>query len=308
MRASRMLRPGVLALVLAVLAACGSGNDNKTSATTAPTPSVTYASSVPATAVVTLDGTASKAAGGGALTYSWVLTAVPTGSTATIGNATGSQATLATDLVGTYTVTLTVSDGSSSQAVALPIAAVAYTAPTILADLVEPLSGTVRLSLSADQGTSTVNWTADGNAIGSGATVSWNTTALAAGAHTVVAQVQSIGKYAVNLSRTFQVAQSPIAFTSATVTESGGVLSAIVGVQSPNGILKVDATLDGTTIGTLAARNSCIAPVDCATAAPNGYGFGSAVGSGPHVVVVTATDGTGGTLGTQLRLTVTDVP
>lgn len=308
MRASPTLRHGVLALFVLLLASCGSGKDDTTPATVAPTPSATYASSVPATAVVTLDGSASTSTSGGALTYLWALTTVPTGSTATIANTTSAQAQLTTDIAGTYVATLTVNDGFKSQAIALTIAANAYTPPTILANLVEPVSGVVQLSLSADQGTSTINWTADGASLGSGPTVSWNTLPDGNGSHNVVAQIQSVGKYYTNVTRTFQTLQSPISFTSATVTESAGLLYAIVGVQSANGILRVDATLDGAAVGTLAAPNTCIAPVNCATAAPNGYGFGSLVGSGSHVVVVTATDGTGNTLGTLLRLTVTDVP
>ncbi len=313
MRALRTLRQGALTLVFFFLAACGGSKNDASTTTTAigaPTAIATYASSVPATAVVTLDGSASTAVGGGPLTYAWALTSVPTGSTATIANTTAAQAQLTTDVVGTYTVTLTVNDGQKSQVASFSLATNAYTPPTIVSSLVEPVSGVVQLSLSADQGTSTVAWTVDGTSIGSGATVNWDTTRVADGSHVVVAQIQSIAKYSIGISRTFQVMQTPVNFTSATISESAGVFTAIVGPQSVNGIVRVDATLDGVAIGSLAAPNTCLDPTGaaCVATGANGYVFTGTVASGLHVVVVTATDGIGRNLGSQLSLNVTDVP
>jgi hypothetical protein len=310
MRASRTLRQGALALVVFLLAACGGNKDDtNTSTPAAPTPSASYPATVPATAVVTLDGSGSTASSGRTLTYSWVLTSVPTGSVATIGSPTAVRASLTPDVVGTYVITLTVSDGLKSQSV--PIVVTAIAPPTILSDLVEPVSGVVQLSLSVDQGTaSTITWTVDGVAIGTGATVGWTTTSVPDGSHVVVAQVQTVSNYAVTLSRTFQVRQTTVSFTSATAVEVAGVFTAIVGAQSVNGILRVDATLDGVALGSLAAPNACVDPTGaaCASTGLNGYSFSGSVASGLHVVVVTATDGIGNSLGTQLRLTVIDVP
>jgi hypothetical protein len=292
-----------MALVFLLLAACG-GSDSS------PLLSANYPSTAPVGSVVSLNGSGSTASNGGTLTYSWVLTGRPTGSSATIVNPTAAQATLTPDVVGTYTITFTVSVGSKSQSTQTTLTATAYTPPTILSDLVEPVSGTVQLSLSTDPGTATVSWTVDGTALAAtGAAVSWNTTTFTDGGHVVIAQLQSTG-YVVNVTRTFQTKQSTVSFTSATISESAGVFTAVVGAQSANGILGVSATLDGVAIGTLAAPNSCVDPNSavCTAVGPYDYAFSGSVGSGAHVVVVTATDGIGNTLGTQLRLTVTDVP
>jgi hypothetical protein len=202
-----------------------------------------------------------------------------------------------------------VNDGSQSQSVSFAITATAYTPPTILTDLVEPVSGTVQLSLSSSQGTSTIAWTVDGVTLVSGTTASWDTTAVTNGSHVIIAQVQAAGYY-VNVSRTIQVMQTTVSFTSEVISESAGAFTAIVGAQSVNGILRVDASLDGVAIGSLAAPNSCVDPTGaaCASTGPNAYTFTGRVGSGQHVVLVTATDGIGNALGTQLRLNVTDVP
>ncbi len=314
MRALRTLRHGALALVVVILAACG-GSKSDTSGTNAiatapPTPSATYSSTVPTTAIVTLDASGSTATSGGTLTYAWALTSLPAGSAATISNPTAVQATFTPDVVGTYKFTLTVNDGFKSQSVAFNVGAVQFMPPAILSNLVEPVSGAVQLFLSVDEGTATINWTVDGVAIGTGAIVSWDTTSVANGSHVIVAQIQSVLKYTVSVNRTIQVTQTPVSFTSATISESAGAFTAVVGAQSVNGILHVDATLDGVALGTLGAPNACTDPTGaaCATTGPNGYSFSGTVGSGAHVVVVTATDGIGKNLGIQLRLNVTDVP
>ena len=299
-----------LGLVIAVLAACGGSGVDDTSGR-APTASITVPPGVYVSGVVTLNGSGSFANGGRTLTYAWVLASKPSGSAATIDNPSAVTPLLATDLVGNYVVTLTVNDGVQTTAVATTITAVALTPPVIQSDLVEPVSGTVQLSLStADPGgTLSVNWTVDGATLASGDTVPWDTTTVANGSHRVAARLQFLGYY-IDLSRTFQVRQTTVTFSSATVSESAGVFTALVGAQSANGIVRVDASLDGVAFGTLAARNVCLdgTGAACVTSGPNGYSFRGTVGSGAHVVVVTATDGIGNSLGTQLRFTVTDVP
>ena len=59
---------------------------------------------------VTLNGTASDP-DGDELTYSWSITTSPSGSNATITNASSNNATFVPDVAGSYTVTLSVSDG-----------------------------------------------------------------------------------------------------------------------------------------------------------------------------------------------------
>ena len=64
---------------------------------------------------VTLDGTGSSDADG-AITYSWALTTLPSGSSASINNATQATATFTPDVEGTYVATLTVTDTDNNQA------------------------------------------------------------------------------------------------------------------------------------------------------------------------------------------------
>jgi len=303
MLASRSLRQLALVLVVSLLAACGGGSDDGSdTSNNPPTISIRIASAVPVTAVVTLDGSASSAAGGRTLTYNWVLTSQPAGSTATIVNPTTSQPTLTPDVVGTYNVTLTVSDGLQARSLPGTITASALTAPTIVADVVEPLSGSVQLTLSTDPGASTITWTADGTTLGTGVPLTWASSSVANGSHVIGARLQFAANYYYDISRTFQVTQTTVSFTGATVSQTSGMYTAITGAQSANGIVRVDATLDGVAVGSLTVPNACLDSTGaaCATAGLNGYQFTGTAATGTHVVVFTATNGIGNHLSTQV--------
>jgi hypothetical protein len=313
MRVLQSLRQGALVLVVSFLSACGGSDQgsNSTPPNAPPVASIKLSPSVPTGAVVTLDGSGSNSPEGRAVTYSWSLTAVPTGSVATIVNPTSVQPTVTIDLAGTYGVALTVSDGAQSARVTNAIGAVAST-QAITSDIVEPLSGTVQLGFAFDPGITTIDWSVDGTALGSGTTDQpWNTATLANGSHTVLAHLSFVNNaYTLDVTRTFQVTQRTVTFNGPAATEVLGALTAIAGAASPNGIIRMDAALDGVALGSLAAPNACLDPTGaaCVSTGPNAYQFTGTVASGNHVVTFTATDGVGQSLGTQIRLAVTDVP
>jgi hypothetical protein len=311
MRVLQSLQRGALVLAVLFLSACG-GSDSSDTAPVNPPPSasIKLSPSVPTGAVVTLDGSGSNSPEGRALTYSWVLTAVPAGSVATIINPTTVQPTIVVDVAGTYGVALTVSDGAQSARVTNAIGAITST-QAIISDIVEPLSGAVQLGFAFDPGITTVTWTVDGTTLGSGAiTQAWDTTTVANGNHTVLAHLAfTNNNYTLDVSRTFAVAQTTVTFTGSSATESLGALTAIAGAASPNGIIRMDAALDGVAFGTLAAPNACLDPTGaaCASTGPNGYQFTGTVTGGNHTITFTATDGVGHSLGTQVRIAVSDV-
>jgi hypothetical protein len=86
------------------------------------------AQSVAVGAVVTLDGSASRADVGRTLTYGWTLTTRPAGSSANLSSATAAKPTFTADVAGTFVASLIVSDGRvNSTAATASITAVAHT-------------------------------------------------------------------------------------------------------------------------------------------------------------------------------------
>ncbi|RMD63979.1 MAG: hypothetical protein D6826_03545, partial [Alphaproteobacteria bacterium] len=73
---------------------------------------------------VTLNGTASADPDGDSLSYAWEILTRPSGSTAGLNGAAASQASLTPDVAGTYTVRLTVSDGTLSDSDTMTVTAV----------------------------------------------------------------------------------------------------------------------------------------------------------------------------------------
>ena len=95
-------------------------------ANTAPVASAGTAQTVTVTATVTLDGTASTDANGDTLTYKWVLSTKPTGSSTVLLLSTTSKPTFVPDKVGVYVATLIVNDGRADSASAtVPVTATA---------------------------------------------------------------------------------------------------------------------------------------------------------------------------------------
>lgn len=98
---------------------------------TAPVAKAGATQSVVTGATITLDGTTSTDADGDNLTYNWVLTSSPAGSTATLSSSTVAKPTFVANVAGSYVATLVVNDGkiSSAAATVTVVAAVANAAP-----------------------------------------------------------------------------------------------------------------------------------------------------------------------------------
>lgn len=87
---------------------CGSGSSNQ-----APVATINAPTSATVGVAISFDGSASKDPDGQPLTYRWELTAKPSGSAATLSDTAAAKPVLTPDLVGTYTVRLTVNDGKA---------------------------------------------------------------------------------------------------------------------------------------------------------------------------------------------------
>lgn len=151
-----------------------------TGGNTAPVANAGPDQTVPAGSTVQLDGSASKDPDGNALRYQWALTVKPTGSKATLSNATTMMASFVADVAGQYVAQLTVNDGminSAPDTVAITTpggntASVANAGPdqTVQTGTVVALDGS--LSKDADGNVLTFQWALTTKPIGSTAALS----------------------------------------------------------------------------------------------------------------------------------------
>jgi len=305
----KLTLPAVLLTVL--LTACGgsTGAGDKAAPISAPSNSVPLAragsdQSVIVTSVVSLDGTASTDAEGDALSYSWTLIARPADSAALLSAATTSRPQFTADKPGTYSISLSVSDGKLiSLTSTVNITAVA--APQITLDKVEPLSGTVKLSLSSAV-TTAVTWYVDLNPLGTGSVTdggsfSWNTSGVSNNTHLLVARIATGQTSYVDVRRSVQVGNSSITL-AAGVSGSAAPFTVTVTANSTFGISNVSLALDGQSLGTLTAPNS---------PSPGTYRFNVTAAqapSGPHTLVITAQDNNGSTQQLTRDLSVANAP
>jgi len=309
------LLQGLAALVVVVLlTACGGGG------TSAPTPPVNRSpvavtgptQSVVAGTLVTLDGSASTDPDNDPLTYAWTL-AVPTGSTATLSGASTARPTFTPDVAGTYTATLTVSDGKANNSATASVTASAPPAvPAAIAlDQAEPLSGTVKLSLTGTVN-GAVTWYADLRLLGSGNasdgnSIAWNTVGVANGEHQILARIQPASGSATEVRRTVTVANSSITL-SAGVSGTTGTINVEVRATSTFGITRVAAKFDGADFGSLTQANACSR---FCGGSNDVYRFtvdAAQAGSGPHTMVITATDASGSTRSLTVDVPVSNAP
>ena len=123
-------------------------NDSKVNSTTvtvsitatvanaAPVANAGVAQNVVAGSLVTLDGRASSDANSDPLTYAWILTSKPAGSTAALSSATSAKPTFTADVAGTYVSTLAVNDSKVNS-----IATTVTTTATMKAIAFDSLTG-----------------------------------------------------------------------------------------------------------------------------------------------------------------------
>ena len=144
-------------------------------ANVAPVANAGLAQSVTNATLVTLDGSASSDANGDALTYAWILTSKPAGSSAVLSAVTAVKPTFTADQPGNYVGTLTVSDGrlTSTASTIAVTATVANVAPVANAGLAQNVStgAVVTLDGSASSDANgdalTYAWTMTGKPAGS---------------------------------------------------------------------------------------------------------------------------------------------
>jgi len=151
-----------------VVITAGAGN-------TAPVSNAGPDQAVATTDVVTLNSSGSTDVDGDQLTYSWVFTAMPTGSMAILSDATSAMPTFTVDIAGTYALELVVNDGlENSMADAVSIVATnANVAPVANAGMDQAVVTNVD--------TVTLDGSGSADADGDNLTFSWTFTAKPAG-------------------------------------------------------------------------------------------------------------------------------
>jgi hypothetical protein len=310
------LLQGVAALVLAaVLTACGGGGGSATPPPIngAPVAHAGPAQTVVAGTLVTLDGSASTDPDNDPISFGWTL-AAPTGSTATLSGGSSARPAFTPDLAGVYTATLTVSDGKAISSASVTITASAPpppVPPAIAVDQIEPLSGSVKLSLTGTV-TGAVTWYVDLRLLGSGNaadgnSIAWNTVGAANGEHQILARIQPASGSASEVRRTVTVANSSITL-SAGVSGTSGIIAVDVRATSTFGITGVTAKFDGADFGSLTQPNACSR---LCTGGNDLYRFtvnAAQAGSGPHTLVITATDASGSTRSITVDVPVSNSP
>lgn len=314
--ASRLLLLPLLALALAACGGSGGGApEPEPPVNRAPEASAGADQTVRVGTAVTLDGRASHDPDGDPLQFTWRITASPAGSQAALNDPALPQPVFTPDFAGAYTVSLVVSDGRlSSTPATTTVVAESLVAPQIEIGQDEPVGGVVVFTLSGDYD-GAVSWYVNLQLLGispagTPAMMSWNTTGAANGEQLVVARIQDGQGGVVELRRNFQVFNNPVSL-SASVSGTSGNIRVNITATSPNGIRSVSATLDDQPLGTLTEPNGCLANASPPCNPARGYEFhidAAAIGSGKHVVHITAVDNAGHERSLSVDLPVANLP
>ncbi|NBP36276.1 MAG: hypothetical protein EBV01_12850 [Betaproteobacteria bacterium] len=313
-----MLRRLVLTLIFMLQIGCGggspSGSDSQGLAASnlPPRSSISTPSTTPTVgSTVQIDGTDSSDPEGSALSFRWSLNA-PSGSAAQLLSITSSKTSFIPDITGVYTASLVVNDGAKDSAIASSIIVVgAIVSPAIQVDKAEPLSETVKLSLSGTVN-GAVTWYADLRLIGSGNptdghSISWATSGVANGSHQILARIQTDANAYQDLQKTVTVSNSAISI-SALASGTTGTIFVDARAASVYGITNVSAKLDGRDLGVLTQPNACS---QYCSGSNDLYRFtldAATVGSGSHSVVITAYDANATSRSTTLSVPISNTP
>ena len=193
------------------------------------------------------------------------------------------------------------------------------TAPSIVLDQAQPVSGTVNASIANGGTYSSVSFYLDLTLAGTSTSAPAystpiNTAGLIAGSHQLIARLTSAPDSYIELRLTFQVMAGELTLAVGIPGPPGPEPPApvlLVSASSQYGITSISASLDGHALGTLTAPNCIYAGTLGALCNAYTYQFAFdpvATGSGPHTVQVTATDGNSVTVTQVFTVTVTNPP
>lgn len=245
--------------------------------------------------VVTLGGSASSDANGDPLSYSWVLTSKPAGSTATLAGSTTAAPTFTADSAGTYVATLVVNDGkvNSTAATVAITATVANAAPVANAGAAQNVPTGAVVTLSGNGSTDangdalTYGWTLTSKPAGSTASLSGATTAYPTftadltGTYVATLIVNDGKTNSASANVLIAVSNPPIVTVTSPATNNWArkTITVTGTVTSPNTLTKVELLING---GWVANAANLTAPTFQLDTTP--YPFGA------YLVALRATD------------------